>query len=83
MKCEAFRDLLPLHAGGDLEPHELKSVDAHLATCVFCRLKLDEFRATKSLFNRLAMTGFMPPVAGIFSGVPKPPARKTRKKPEK
>lgn len=40
MTCDDLRDLLPLHAYGDLSPDEAGTVDYHLAGCAACRTEL-------------------------------------------
>jgi hypothetical protein len=42
--CRVFIDLLPLHAGNDLEPREADEVAAHLAGCRQCRVALSEYQ---------------------------------------
>lgn len=53
MTCERARNLLALHAGGDLNANNASRVEAHLGSCATCHLELSELssliRAAASL----------------------------------
>jgi anti-sigma factor RsiW len=46
--CRAFVELLPLHAGGDLDPVELAEIESHLSGCEACRRTLSEYQTVIS-----------------------------------
>ncbi|MFO0808762.1 MAG: zf-HC2 domain-containing protein [Gemmataceae bacterium] len=53
MTCESLRDLLPLHAYGELPPNEATVVEVHLTACATCRA---EFAAFVDVQRALAAT---------------------------
>lgn len=63
--CRALRDLLPLHAGGDLPADEAARVDAHLHACLSC---YREFRELAEVRGRLGVLAEEPLPAGILDG---------------
>lgn len=54
MSCQFDRDLIALHAGGDLPAAEAGLVDRHLAECAACRALLNEYRSGISLVAGVA-----------------------------
>ncbi len=48
MSCDAFDDLLPLYAEGELGADERKRVDEHVAACASCRESLSFYRELES-----------------------------------
>lgn len=50
--CRTVRHMLPLHAGGDLDPRHVDAVDGHLKTCLPC---FREFREYASMRSRLGV----------------------------
>jgi predicted anti-sigma-YlaC factor YlaD len=61
MKCSEVRKLVPLCAGGDLEPDEAKLVQEHVASCENCRALLDACSADRKLVASLRGRGPQPP----------------------
>jgi anti-sigma factor RsiW len=66
MNCSEVRKLIPLFAGGDLEPDESGRIEEHLASCKECSSFLDAFRADRELLGSLREKGPGPPVFGEF-----------------
>jgi len=67
MRCTQVEKLLPLYAGDDVEKaREASEVAAHLSSCADCRLKAEEFEASRRLLALHA-----PPVfdEAFFAGV--------------
>ncbi len=54
MKCDEIRELLPLHAYGELSDAQLRIVDAHLADCSVCRTEATAFRKIRETLNAAA-----------------------------
>jgi anti-sigma factor RsiW len=46
------QQILP-YVDGRLKPSEIRDVDAHLASCAACRLRVSEFRAVSGLLDEL------------------------------
>ncbi len=63
--CRSIRDLLPLHAGGDLQPDEAVRVDEHLHACLAC---FREFREHASMRGRLGVLAEEPLPRGVLDG---------------
>jgi anti-sigma factor RsiW len=78
MNCVRTEKLLALHAGGDLSPKDARAVSAHLQTCESCRLRADEFVATREL-----MRAYVPPEfdAEFFESVRRGVMREIKREP--
>lgn len=63
--CRSIRDLLPLHAGGDLSPDEATRVDEHLHACLAC---FREFREHATMRGRLGVLAEEPLPPGVLDG---------------
>jgi anti-sigma factor RsiW len=63
--CRSIRDLLPLHAGGDLLPDEATRVDEHLHACLAC---FREFREHATMRGRLGVLAEEPLPPGVLDG---------------
>jgi len=63
--CRSIRDLLPLHAGGDLTPDEAARVDGHLHACLSC---FREFREHATMRGRLGVLAEEPLPQGVLDG---------------
>jgi hypothetical protein len=63
--CRNIRDLIPLHAGGDLTPEESARVDTHLHACLPC---YREFREHAEMRGRLGVLAEEPLPAGLLDG---------------
>jgi hypothetical protein len=63
--CRNIRDLIPLHAGGDLTPEEAARVDTHLHACLPC---YREFRDHAEMRGRLGVLAEEPLPAGLLDG---------------
>jgi anti-sigma factor RsiW len=48
MNCEEIRELLPLHAGDDLDGAERDRVEEHVALCGACARELDHYREARA-----------------------------------
>lgn len=48
MNCEEIRELLPLYAGGELDPEERVAAEAHLGFCADCGRELDLYREARA-----------------------------------
>lgn len=57
--------MLPLHAGGDLDPRHAPAVDRHLSGCLPCFREFGELSAMRA---RLAVLAAQPLPAGILDG---------------
>lgn len=62
MKCEHSEHLIPLYAGGDLEPPEAESLRQHLETCVNCRQLHQKFAASQTWLSEFAAPDFEAPI---------------------
>ena len=62
MKCEHSEHLIPLYAGGDLEPPESETLRQHLDTCVNCRQLHEEFAASQTWLSEFAAPDFEAPI---------------------
>lgn len=58
MRCEHVETLIPLHVGGDLEPHEADSLCQHLTTCAHCRQLHEDFEASQNWLTGFAVPEF-------------------------
>lgn len=58
MRCELFEQLIPLHVGGDLEPHEADELCQHLNTCAHCRRLNEDFEASQNWLTGFAVPEF-------------------------
>ncbi|MGH9798984.1 MAG: zf-HC2 domain-containing protein [Blastocatellia bacterium] len=56
MRCELFEELIPLYAGGDLEPPKADALRQHLTCCAHCRRMNEGFQASQNW-----LTGFTVP----------------------
>lgn len=65
LSCRAVRDLLPLHAGGDLPAPRGHAVDEHLSGCLAC---FREYREFLDLRGRLGVLAEEPLPAGALDG---------------
>ena len=63
--CRTVRDLLPLHAGGDLPPDRAVLVDEHLHVCLTC---FREFRDYAAMRGRLGVLAEEPLPEGALDG---------------
>ncbi|HEX5009038.1 MAG TPA: zf-HC2 domain-containing protein [Planctomycetota bacterium] len=63
--CRTVRDLLPLHAGGDLPPDRAVLVDEHLHVCLTC---FREFREYAAMRGRLGVLAEEPLPDGVLDG---------------
>src|SRR5262245_10737346 len=63
--CRTVRDLLPLHAGGDLPPDRAVLVDEHLHACLTC---FREFREYAAMRGRLGVLAEEPLPEGALDG---------------
>jgi hypothetical protein len=63
--CRTVRDLLPLHAGGDLPPDRAVLVDEHLHVCLTC---FREFREYAAMRGRLGVLAEEPLPEGALDG---------------
>jgi len=63
--CRTVRNMLPLHAGGDLDPRHVAAVDEHLKGCLTCYRELREF---VSMRGRLGVLAEAPLPRGILDG---------------
>jgi anti-sigma factor RsiW len=63
--CRTVRDLLPLHAGGDLPPERAVLVDEHLHVCLTC---FREFRDYAAMRGRLGVLAEEPLPEGALDG---------------
>ncbi len=53
MDCEAARDLLPLYAGGEIDPEERMAVEAHLGICTSCAFELSLYQQDRARLAEL------------------------------
>jgi len=51
MKCEQYKELLPLYITGDLEQSEAESIARHLEGCTACRSIYDSLRETANVLK--------------------------------
>lgn len=58
MRCELFEQLIPLHVGGDLEPHDANDLRQHLTGCAKCRQLNEEFQASQNWLVAYAVPEF-------------------------
>ncbi|MFN0109987.1 MAG: zf-HC2 domain-containing protein [Blastocatellia bacterium] len=58
MRCELFEELIPLHVGGDLEPHDADDLRRHLTGCAKCRQLNEEFQASQNWLTAYAVPDF-------------------------
>jgi hypothetical protein len=63
--CRTVRDLLPLHAGGDLPSDKAVLVDEHLHACLTC---FREFRDYAAMRGRLGVLAEEPLPEGVLDG---------------
>lgn len=48
MACDLYAELIPLHAAGQLDARDRRSLDAHLAVCPSCRSSMADWRRIRS-----------------------------------
>jgi anti-sigma factor RsiW len=61
--CDVIRPLLPLSAGGDLDPRELKRVSEHLLGCASCKKEEATFRQVISVAGSAYSSRYqLPPI---------------------
>jgi anti-sigma factor RsiW len=53
MSCSRMEQQILPYVDGRLKPSEIRDVDAHLASCAACRLRVSEFRAVSGLLDEL------------------------------
>ena len=53
MSCGFPKEILALHAGGDLSEAQLKKISGHLPICEDCRQFLEQLRTTQTLLKSL------------------------------
>ena len=53
MSCGFSKEILALHAGGDLPEGQLKRISGHLPICEDCRQFLEQLRTTQTLLKSL------------------------------
>lgn len=58
MKCTLAEQLIPLFAGGDLQPPEAETLRQHLDACAACRQLAEEFAASQSWLREFAAPEF-------------------------
>jgi len=68
MDCEEIRELLPLYAGGELDPGERLGAEAHLSFCADCGRELDLYREDRA---RLAGVREDEPPPGVLDALRK------------
>jgi anti-sigma factor RsiW len=78
MTCESVRQLLPLHAGGDLDEQDSGQIDAHLDSCAACSAFAAEYAEARNALRRLD-----PPEldASVYAGMRGAVLREIRKQP--
>src|SRR5688500_5200992 len=66
MNCKQAEELLPLHAGRDLEEQRATLVTEHMQTCAACARVADEYRESVQLTEQ-----FGPPVfsEAVYAGI--------------
>jgi anti-sigma factor RsiW len=65
INCRNVRNLLPLHAGGDLDPKQAGAVDEHLHACLPC---FREYRELITMRGRLGVLAEQPLPEGALDG---------------
>ena len=58
MRCELFEQLIPLHVGGDLQPHEADELRQHFKTCPRCHRLNEDFEVNQNWLTGLALPKF-------------------------
>jgi anti-sigma factor RsiW len=53
MNCGDMRDLIPLHAGGELQENERVALEAHLPQCGDCAREASAYRESRALLSGL------------------------------
>jgi hypothetical protein len=66
MNCKQVNELLPLHAGGDLEEKRELRVAAHLESCADCAFAASEYRETRQMLKEFAPPAFSD---GVYAGI--------------
>ncbi|MEP7336383.1 MAG: zf-HC2 domain-containing protein [Acidobacteriota bacterium] len=60
MNCTQAEQLIPLDAGGDLQPPESDSLRQHIETCAHCQQITEEFAASQVWLSEFAAPSFDP-----------------------
>src|SRR3982074_3061940 len=78
MSCSGMEKWMMPYVDGRLKIGEQREVEAHLAACPACRLRVNEFRAVSGLLDELPQIEPSPPFAArVGVGVPAEPVKQS------